>query len=132
MRGSRASWTWRILPAAVLVLTGVGGFRDGVGTYREAATAGQRFTAVTELGYGAVSVIALAGLLAGRAWARPVMIVWAALATTAAAAATVAWGGQGIGTAAVAAVSTAAFCALMIWLGFRHLRSGSDPTSGKG
>ncbi|MGE5277444.1 MAG: hypothetical protein ACM3SU_10655 [Acidobacteriota bacterium] len=132
MRGSGASWAWRILPAAVLCLTGVAGFRDGVGTYREAATAGQKLTTVAELGYGVVSVIALTGLLAGRAWARPVMILWAALATTAAAAATVAWGGEGIGVAAVAGVSTAAFCGLMIWMAFRRPRPRSDRTARPG
>ena len=124
------SWARRILPAAVLFSTGVGGLRDGVGTYREAATAGQRLTAVSEFGYSVVSVIALAGLLAGRAWARPVMILWAGLVTTAAAAATLAWGDAGMGAAAAAGVSTAAFCALMIWLSFRRPRPAADRTAG--
>lgn len=130
MRGSGANWARRILAGAVLLLTAVAGLRDGPGVYREATTGGQRLTGVAELGYSLVSVIALAGLLAGRVWARPVMIVWAALVTTAAAVATVAWGGQGIGTAAVAGAFTAALCALLVWFTFRRPRPGSDRTAG--
>ncbi len=89
------------------------------------------FATVAELGYGVISWIALAALWKGSRWTRPLMIVWAGLLTVCAAVATVAWGGAGLGAAAVAGASVAAVGALTVWLSGPGRRANENSAAGR-
>lgn len=105
-----------VLPLLMLLFTGVTGLRNGWREYHVATTGAQRFTSATEMAFGAVSWPALAALLLKRSHARVLLFAWAALVTLTGTVAAVAWGGAGLGAAAVGGVCVAAVCGLTVWL----------------
>ena len=127
-RKKRRRWLRLSLPVLLLLLAGVSGMNEGLPG--QAATPGQWFVLVCETGYGVTSFVALYGLLSGRRWARPAMLLWGALVTAAAAVATIAFGDAGLPAAVVGGVATAGICALAIWLAFPRLRHSSGEEAG--
>lgn len=124
-RRPRASALRLALPVLLLLVAGVSGLRNGANEYRQAVTAGQQFATASEIAHGAVSWIALYGLLRRRAWARRMMLLWAALLTITAGSAAAAWGDAGPWGALAGGASVAAVCALVLWLAFPRSRPAS-------
>jgi hypothetical protein len=101
-----------LLAALVLLFTGVMGLYNGVTEWPGAATRWQQSVSLGVLLYGVLGLVAGIGLLLRRAWSVRWAIAWAVVVTYVAAAAVVAYGGEGFGPAAVAGVATA----LIGWL----------------
>jgi hypothetical protein len=120
---------WEILRVGLVATTvafcASAGIEDGMRAFTGAATAGQRVASVMQLLYGALSVAVLLAMALRPRWVAALLLGWGAALTVTGALATVVWGEQGWGVAAVAGVSIAAVVALILWAWRAHERASA-------
>ena len=92
---------------------------DGVG---DAGTLSQKIAASLQVLYGVAALGCLVALFARPSWSRVAFVLWTVILTAAASVASVAWGGSGWGTAALAGLGTAVVAGLVSWGAIAHLR----------
>jgi hypothetical protein len=117
----------RLAASAILAADAVFAVRDVVMEFPGAVTGGQKLATFLELGHGMAALAALAAMWLYPSRARPLFLLWGALVTATAAAASMFWGGAGIAAAAAGAVGAAALCLLIAWLALGRLRRPRGP-----
>ena len=111
---------WRpVLLILLLLASAIVSARNVHAEWGDADTAGRRVATGLELAHALAAWLALAGLAAGRRFARPALFVWCVLVAATAFAAATAWGGSGIPAALAGAVAAFLVCFLAIRLGLR-------------
>jgi hypothetical protein len=111
------------LVVALVAVTAQGGISDGKSTWREATSALEWTAVATQLLYGTLAVAVLFAMAFRRRWVEPLLYAWGAALTATGTLATVVWGGEGWGVAAVGGVSIAIVVALVVWAWRAHARS---------
>ena len=98
------------------------GLKEGPEGLADAGTVGQKIAASLQILYGITALGCLLALFARPSSARGAFALWTVALTGAAGVASVAWGGTGWGTGALAGLAAAAIAALVSWGGIAHLR----------
>jgi hypothetical protein len=98
------------------------GVKEGLDGVGDAGTLGQKIAASLQVLYGVAALGCLFALLVRRSWSRVSFVIWTAVLSAAAGVASVAWGGTGWGTAALAGLGAAAIAGLVSWGAIAHLR----------
>lgn len=117
------------LVASLVAFCADAGIEDGMRGFAGSQTAGQRVASMTQLLYGALSVAVLLAMAFRPRWVAALLLAWGAALTVTGALATVVWGEQGWGVAAVAGVSIAGVFALILWAWRAHLRASAPRES---
>ena len=116
---------------AVLAATAWLGLTEGWVAIRSGVTTGQHVATGTQLAYGLLGLLALAGVLMRRRWAWVPLVLWALMVTATAALAPVVWGQSGWQAALAAGAAAAAVASLVIWGGRRHVSSPRPARTGR-
>ena len=106
------------------------GVKEGLDGIGDAGTLGQKIAISLQLGYGVAALGCLLAVFAHPSWSGVVFLVWTVVLTAAASAASVAWGGTGWGTGALAGLVAAALAGLVSWGAIAHLRGRRAPSTG--
>jgi len=117
MMRSIAHWA----PIVLLVGLSVLGLQSAIDELGSASTLGQRAATATQFGYALAGLLAAAGLLGRRGWARATLWLWAGLITLTCGMAPVVWGGAGLLPGLAAVVAGGSIAALVLWLANRDL-----------
>jgi hypothetical protein len=98
------------------------GVKEGLDGIGDAGTLGQKIAISLQVSYGAAAVGCLLAVFAYPSWSRVTFSIWTIVLTAAASAASVAWGGTGWGTGALAGLAAAAVAGFVSWGAIAHLR----------
>ena len=116
----------------LLGLSAYNGLYEGMNAVRTAAGTGMRVATVTQLLYGACSVLALLALAVRRAWVEPLLIGWGVAVTLTAGLAPIVYGGTAVwpGLAAGLATALLAWLTLALWRIARRAAALGRATAG--
>jgi hypothetical protein len=117
MRTARLVLIIAVLLAAVWL-----GLKEGLNTFQDAETTGQRLAGGFQLLYGATAVASLAALFAGASWFRVPFGLCAVAMTATAALAPVVWGGTTWITGVISGLAAAVIMGLVYWAAVAHFR----------
>jgi hypothetical protein len=112
-----------ILVMAPLAVWAWLGITEGLNGWQDAASAGQRICAASQILSGVAAIPCLIALFSQPAWLRLAFLVWAALLTMTGGTAPVVWGGTPVWQGIVAGGITALVAALVCWGAFAGERA---------
>ncbi|MGH7471500.1 MAG: DUF2127 domain-containing protein [Longimicrobiales bacterium] len=117
----------RALVLALLVVTAYLGLSNGPSDFRTAESTGQFVVALAVTSYGIAGLASAYGLWRRKQWARPLTVLWALGALTAATVAPRAYGGGEVSIWAVltGSVAVAVIAGAVLMFVFRHLQQPS-------
>lgn len=111
-----------VVVVAVLLAAGWLGLMEGLNTFRDAGTTGQRLAGGFQLLCGATAVVSLAALLVRASWFRVPFGLCAVAMTATAALAPVYWGGTTWTIGVISGLAAAVIMGLVYWAVPRSLR----------